>query len=164
MERGARPDGTTDDRHWRPDARYAGLCALGFAGLTLLLDWGSGGLTVARADLWATRLVLRDTYGGSVALGPETLVANPLLWHRLDAGAHRLRERGTLRYGVSTLRQLGERIDGGNGPGRAQGLRAGVESSAGHGRPGLVKAVSISPRAAQEKRQDPWPEREPTLC
>ncbi|MDW6065612.1 hypothetical protein SAZ11_57285 [Streptomyces sp. FXJ1.4098] len=52
------PDGTTGDRHWRLDARCAGWCALGFAVLTLLLDWGSGGLTVARADLWAVLGVL----------------------------------------------------------------------------------------------------------
>lgn len=159
---GRRPgaDGTTGDRHWRPDARCAGFCALGFAGLTILLDWGSGGLTVVRADLWAvlgvlvltalrpprvsagdgwlavrgfvrerrvctdalvavrrdgaiaTRLVLRDAYGGSVAFDPEILVANPLLWHRLDAGARRSRERGTLRQGETALRQLGGRIDG----------------------------------------------------
>ncbi|MFK4267539.1 hypothetical protein [Streptomyces milbemycinicus] len=155
------PDGATGDRHWRLDARSAGFCALGFAGLTLLLDWGSGGLTVPRADLWAVlgvllftvlrpprvsagdgwlavrglvrerrvctdalvavrqngsiaiRLVLRDAYGGSVAFDPGILVANPLLWHRLDAGARRSRERGTLRQGESTLRLLGERIDGG---------------------------------------------------
>ncbi|MEU5613237.1 hypothetical protein ACI2L4_38450 [Streptomyces sparsogenes] len=155
------PDGATCDRHWRLDARYAGLCALGFAGLTILLDWGSGGLTVPRADLWAvlgvlvfavlrpprvsagdgrlavrglvrerrvctdalvavrldgsiaTRLVLRDAYGGSVAFDPKVLVANPLLWHQLDAGARRSRERGMLRHGESTLRRLGERIDGG---------------------------------------------------
>ncbi|MGO4753281.1 hypothetical protein AB4212_32530 [Streptomyces sp. 2MCAF27] len=161
--RGGRPgpDGTTGDRHWRLDARCAGWCALGFAVLTLLLDWGSGGLTVARADLWAvlgvlvftvlrpprvsagdgwlavcglvfsrrvrtdalvavrldgsiaTRLVLRDTDGHSVAFDPKVLLANPLLWHQLDAGARRSRERGTLRYGESALRQLGERVDGG---------------------------------------------------
>lgn len=70
-------------------------------------------VSVRRDGAIATRLVLRDAYGGSVALDPEILVANPLLWHRLDAGARRSRERGTLRYGVSTLWQLGERIDGG---------------------------------------------------
>ncbi|MEU1792411.1 hypothetical protein ABZ553_42350 [Streptomyces sparsogenes] len=161
--RGGRPgpDGTTGDRYWRLDARCAGFCALGFAAVTILLDWGAGGLTVPRADLWAVlgvlvfavlrpprvsagdgwlavrglvrerrvctdalisvrqdgsvavRLILRDAYGGSVAFDSKILVANPLLWHRLDAGAHCSRERGTLRHGESTLRQLGERIDGG---------------------------------------------------
>ncbi|MET7933024.1 hypothetical protein [Streptomyces sp. NPDC005322] len=149
------------DRHWHADARCAVYCALAFAVSTTLLDWGSGGLTPLRADLWAalgavlfmvlqpprvtagdgwlavrgllrerrvctdalvavcrygsvtTRLVLRDAYGGFVELDPDVLVANPLLWHRLDAGARRSRERGTLRQGATVLRELGERIDGG---------------------------------------------------
>ncbi|MGV9848726.1 hypothetical protein ACWDWU_07995 [Streptomyces sp. NPDC003442] len=35
------------------DARWAVWLALAFAGVTTVLDWASGGLTVARADLWA---------------------------------------------------------------------------------------------------------------
>ncbi|MEU8827705.1 hypothetical protein [Streptomyces sp. NPDC048636] len=148
------------DRRWRGDARCAAYCALMFVALTTLLDWGSGGLTVGRADLWAligavvftvlrparvtagdgwlavqgllrerrvrtdalvtvvqygsvsTRLVLRDAHGHAVELDPEVLVANPLLWHRLDAGARRSRQRGTLRRGSAVLDRLGERIDG----------------------------------------------------
>lgn len=60
----------------------------------------------------ARRLVLRDVYGGRVELDPRILVANPLLWHLLDAGVRRSRERGTLRYGAQVLAGLGERVDG----------------------------------------------------
>ncbi|MER8156853.1 hypothetical protein [Streptomyces sp. NPDC094472] len=35
------------------DARWAVCLALAFGGVTTLLDWASGGLTVGRADLWA---------------------------------------------------------------------------------------------------------------
>jgi hypothetical protein len=149
------------DRHWHADARCAVYCALAFAGAATLLDWGSGGLTLLRADLWSalgavvfmvlrpprvtagdgwlavrgllrerrvrtdalvavcrhgsvtTRLILRDVYGGYAELDPDVLIANPLLWHRLDAGARRSRERGTLRQGTTVLRELGERIDDG---------------------------------------------------
>ncbi|WP_432035200.1 hypothetical protein ABVG11_34030 [Streptomyces sp. HD1123-B1] len=149
------------DRRWRGDARCAAYCALAFVALTTLLDWGSGGLTMGRADLWAligavvftvlrparvtagdgwvavrgllcerrvrtdalvsvtqygsvsTRLVLRDVHGHVVELDPDVLVANPLLWHRLDTGARRSRRSGTLRQGGAVLDRLGERIDGG---------------------------------------------------
>ncbi|GGX43187.1 hypothetical protein [Streptomyces noursei] len=47
-----RPE-TVVDRHWRAHARRALQCALAFVGLLVLLDWGSGGLTPARAGLWA---------------------------------------------------------------------------------------------------------------
>jgi len=148
-------------RRWRADVRCAGCLALAFAGLTTLLDWGSGGLTIARADLWAllailvvatlrpprvtadegwltvcgwlserrvrtdalvsirqdgkiaTRLVLRDAYGCSVAFDPRVLTEDPLLWHELETGARRSLERGTWRRGEGTLRRLGEQIDGG---------------------------------------------------
>ncbi len=147
-------------RRWRADARGAGYIALSFAALTTLLDWGSGGLTIPRADLWsllailvfavlrpprvtadegwltvrgwlrvrrvrtdalvsirqdgriATRLVLRDAHGRSVALDPRVLLADPLLWHELETGARRSLARGTLRHGEETLRRLGEQIDG----------------------------------------------------
>ncbi|TJZ94301.1 hypothetical protein FCI23_54120 [Actinacidiphila oryziradicis] len=59
----------------------------------------------------AQRLVLRDAYGGCVELTPRVLAANPLLWHLLDAGARRSRERGTLRSGTDVLRELAEQID-----------------------------------------------------
>ncbi|WP_346165783.1 PH domain-containing protein [Streptomyces javensis] len=147
-------------RRWRADARGAGYIALAFAALTTLLDWGSGGLTIPRADLWsllaiivfavlrpprvtadegwltvrgwfrgrrvrtdalvsigqdgriATRLVLRDAHGRSVALDPRVLLADPLLWHELETGARRSLARGTLRHGEETLRRLAEHIDG----------------------------------------------------
>jgi hypothetical protein len=57
-------------------------------------------------------LVLRDAHGHRLELDARVLVANPLLWHELDTGAHRSRERGTLRHGSDVLRQLGEQIDG----------------------------------------------------
>jgi hypothetical protein len=147
-------------RRWRADARGAGYIALAFAALTTLLDWGSGGLTIPRADLWsllailvfavlrpprvtadegwltvrgwfrgrrvrtdalvsigqdgriATRLVLRDAHGRSVALDPRVLLTDPLLWHELETGARRSLARGTLRHGEETLRRLAEHIDG----------------------------------------------------
>jgi hypothetical protein len=55
----------------------------------------------------AQRLVLWDAYGGRLDLNPRVLAANPLLWHLLDTGARRSRERGTLRSGTDVLRELG---------------------------------------------------------
>jgi hypothetical protein len=55
----------------------------------------------------AQRLVLWDAYGGRLELNPRVLAANPLLWHLLDTGARRSRERGTLRSGTDVLRELG---------------------------------------------------------
>ncbi|MBM9510316.1 hypothetical protein ITX44_38310 [Streptomyces sp. KK5PA1] len=125
----------------------------------LLIDGCSGGLTPARAALWAgvaavlllvlwpvrvtagpgwlavrgllrTRrvrtdalagawrvgnvsaaLVLKDVYGGRVELAPEILLTNPLVWHLVDAGARRSRERGTLRTGGALLDRIGRLID-----------------------------------------------------
>ncbi|MER5182018.1 hypothetical protein ABT009_27300 [Streptomyces sp. NPDC002896] len=56
-------------------------------------------------------LVLRDAYGHRLELDPRVLIANPLLWHELDTGAHRSRERGSLCQGGDVLRQLGRHID-----------------------------------------------------
>ncbi|WP_436750897.1 hypothetical protein [Streptomyces sp. URMC 124] len=67
---------------------------------------------VRRADGMTPRLVLRDAGGNRVELDPQVLVANPLLWHRLDAGARRSRESGLLREGGAPLAELAERIDG----------------------------------------------------
>ncbi|MCA6091553.1 hypothetical protein LE181_05145 [Streptomyces sp. SCA3-4] len=67
---------------------------------------------VRRADGVAPRLVLRDVGGNRVELDPAVLAANPLLWHRLDAGARRSRERGLLREGAVPLAALAARIDG----------------------------------------------------
>ncbi|MEU7429898.1 hypothetical protein AB0B07_03290 [Streptomyces sioyaensis] len=48
----ARPD-TAVDRHWRAHAWRALHYSLAFVGLLMLLDWGSGGLALPRAGLWA---------------------------------------------------------------------------------------------------------------
>ncbi|MFJ1991960.1 hypothetical protein [Streptomyces asiaticus] len=48
-----RPARTPGGHRRRADARWAVWLALAFAGVTTVLDWASGGLTVARADLWA---------------------------------------------------------------------------------------------------------------
>ncbi|MFI9238607.1 hypothetical protein [Streptomyces sp. NPDC053079] len=66
---------------------------------------------VRRADGIAPRLVLRDIAGNRVELDPAVLAANPLLWHRLDAGARRSRDRGLLREGTQPLADLAARID-----------------------------------------------------
>ncbi|WP_367136189.1 MULTISPECIES: hypothetical protein [Streptomyces] len=67
---------------------------------------------VRRADGMTPRLVLRDAGGRRVEFDPEILVANPLLWHRLDSGVRRARESGLLREGDAPLAELAERIDG----------------------------------------------------
>ncbi|MBH1933325.1 hypothetical protein I5Q34_03310 [Streptomyces sp. AV19] len=67
---------------------------------------------VRRADGVAPRLVLRDVGGGRVELDPRVLRSNPLLWHELDAGARRARERGLLREGAAVLEAVGEGVDG----------------------------------------------------
>ncbi|SEO81055.1 hypothetical protein [Actinacidiphila rubida] len=73
--------------------------------------------TDALAGMWligdlATSLVLRDVDGRRVELDSETVVANPLLWHLLEAGVHRSQERGTLRTGARVLDALAHRVDG----------------------------------------------------
>ncbi|MFF7729933.1 hypothetical protein [Streptomyces sp. NPDC008001] len=67
---------------------------------------------VHRADGMTPRLVLRDAGGNRVELDPQVLVANPLLWHRLDGGARRARASGLLQEGGAPLAELAERIDG----------------------------------------------------
>lgn len=59
------------------------------------------------------RLVLRDASGSRAEFDPRVLADNPLLWHRLDAGARRARAAGLLVEGVPVLRELAETIDGG---------------------------------------------------
>lgn len=66
---------------------------------------------VRHSDGMAPRLVLRDALGGRVELDPKVLTANPLLWHRLEQGVRRSRERGLLRCGAAPLQALAERID-----------------------------------------------------
>ncbi|MCT9083897.1 hypothetical protein [Streptomyces fulvoviolaceus] len=69
-------------------------------------------VSVWQYDEVSTRLVLRDTYGHRLELDSRILAANPLLWHDLDTGVRRSRERGTLRQGDDVLRRLTEQIDG----------------------------------------------------
>lgn len=57
-------------------------------------------------------LLLYDAFGHRVQVDPRTLIANPLLWHLLEAGAHRSRERGVLRHGSQVLAHLGDAVDG----------------------------------------------------
>ncbi|MEV7378257.1 hypothetical protein [Streptomyces lydicus] len=82
----------------------------------------------------APRLVLRDALGGRVVLDPAVLTANPVLWHRLDQGVRRSRERGVLRCGAAPLRTLADRIDGDGARAvfEASGLRCGAASRPAH--------------------------------
>ncbi|MCX4733758.1 hypothetical protein [Streptomyces sp. NBC_01363] len=68
-------------------------------------------VSVRWSDGVAQRLVLRDTDDCRVEVDPEVFLANPALWHRLDEDARGCVERGTLRCGVTALRQLSDRID-----------------------------------------------------
>ncbi|MFE6622695.1 hypothetical protein [Streptomyces sp. NPDC057740] len=56
-------------------------------------------------------LTFRDTDGYRLDLDPRVLIANPLLWHELDTGVRRSRERGTLLEGTDVLEQLAHQID-----------------------------------------------------
>ncbi|MCX4744140.1 hypothetical protein OG455_01195 [Kitasatospora sp. NBC_01287] len=69
-------------------------------------------VTVRRTGAIAVRLVLYDAHGGWVALDPRVLLANPLLWHRLDTAARRCERAGTLREGAQVLAELEERVAG----------------------------------------------------
>ncbi|MFF8956112.1 hypothetical protein [Streptomyces sp. NPDC014894] len=66
---------------------------------------------VARRGGVAQRIVLRDVRGRRVEVDPMTLAANPLLWHELDRGARKARDRGLLRSGSAVLRSLSDRIE-----------------------------------------------------
>ncbi|GAA2922675.1 hypothetical protein GCM10020221_18500 [Streptomyces thioluteus] len=77
-----------------------------------------------RADGVAPRLVLRDVGGNRVELDPRVLRTNPLLWHQLDAGARRARERGLLREGAAVLEAVG-------GAGGRRGGRGGILRASG---------------------------------
>ncbi|MFI6469642.1 hypothetical protein ACIBL5_05160 [Streptomyces sp. NPDC050516] len=59
----------------------------------------------------AQRLVLRDADGNRAELDPKVLIANPPLWHVLDADARTSVEGGLLRCGETALRQMASRID-----------------------------------------------------
>ncbi|MEI5100484.1 hypothetical protein RB200_20580 [Streptomyces sp. PmtG] len=60
----------------------------------------------------AARLVLCDSLGHRVEFDPKVLAENPLLLHRLDAGARAARENGLLRRGTADLERLTARVDG----------------------------------------------------
>ncbi|MFF7411389.1 hypothetical protein [Streptomyces lydicus] len=62
------------------------------------------------------------------------LTTNPVLWHRLDQGVRRSRERGVLRCGAALLRTPADRIDG-------DGARAG---------PGSVREPGPPPQRPEE--------------
>lgn len=76
------------------------------------------------SDGVSLRLVLRDLDGARVEVDPRVLIANPQLWHLLDAGARSSLGRGTLLCGATALRQLSERIDRELAPSRS--TRAGI--------------------------------------
>ncbi|MER5851992.1 hypothetical protein ABT126_34540 [Streptomyces sp. NPDC002012] len=68
-------------------------------------------VSVRWSDGVSQRLVLRDADGRRVEVDPQVFLANPALWHRLDDDARGCVKRGTLRCGVTALRQLADRID-----------------------------------------------------
>ncbi|XUL85436.1 hypothetical protein ACQ86D_00970 [Streptomyces galilaeus] len=57
------------------------------------------------------RLVLRDALGGRAELDPQTLVANPQLWHRVDTDIRVAAAQGHLCQPSTALSELSERID-----------------------------------------------------
>ncbi|WP_419994751.1 hypothetical protein [Streptomyces boninensis] len=70
-------------------------------------------ITIRARSGMGSRLVLEDLMGGRVTLDPRQLAASPLLWHHLDTGVRRSRERGFLRGGTRELQALADHIDGG---------------------------------------------------
>ncbi|MEU6661107.1 hypothetical protein [Streptomyces sp. NPDC046821] len=67
--------------------------------------------SVRRSDGVTPRLVLRDALGGRVEVDPKVFSDNPVLWHRLETGAHRARATGLLVSGADTVDRLAARID-----------------------------------------------------
>ncbi|WP_229909070.1 hypothetical protein [Streptomyces flavofungini] len=73
----------------------------------------TGLLTSVRiSETVAARLVLCDSLGNRVEFDPRILAENPLLLHRLDAGARASRALGLLRTGSVELGRLLARLDG----------------------------------------------------
>lgn len=68
-------------------------------------------VSVKWSDGVAQRLVLHDTAGNRAEIDPTVLIRNPAMWHRLDTDTRTSIQRGTLRYGVTALGELAERID-----------------------------------------------------
>ncbi|MGW6267847.1 hypothetical protein [Streptomyces sp. NPDC055060] len=86
----------------------------------------TGLLTAVRqGEGLAPRLVLCDSLGNRVEVDPQVLAENPLLLHRLDAGARGARACGLLRTGSEVLGRLVTRLDGEGAEGvfEASGLR-----------------------------------------
>lgn len=84
MEDTRRKGRAAGDRTWRGSARLAAGCALGFGGLTLLVDWDAGTLTPARALLWAAMAaaVLAMLLPARVTAGPGWMAARGPLRRR----------------------------------------------------------------------------------
>ncbi|MFJ9709975.1 hypothetical protein [Streptomyces sp. NPDC101234] len=72
------------DRTWRGSACLALGCALGFGGLTLLVDWDAGTLTPARALLWValSAAILSMLLPARVTAGPGWLTVHGPLRRR----------------------------------------------------------------------------------
>ncbi|MFD3574901.1 hypothetical protein [Streptomyces sp. NPDC058644] len=86
----------------------------------------TGLLTAVRhSEGIAARLVLCDSLGNRVEVDPQVLAENPLLLHRLDAGARDAVACGLLRTGSEVLGRLSARLDGDAARGvfEASGLR-----------------------------------------
>ncbi|MEV8312564.1 hypothetical protein AB0Q95_00185 [Streptomyces sp. NPDC059900] len=86
---------------------------LGVRGLLRRRHVCTGLLTAVRySEGVAARLVLCDSLGNRVEVDPRVLAENPLLLHRLDAGARDARACGLLRTGSEVLGRLSARLDG----------------------------------------------------
>ncbi|MFD4560779.1 hypothetical protein ACFWP5_41780 [Streptomyces sp. NPDC058469] len=82
MRHSTPPPDPAGDRHWRGDARLATGCAIGFLGMTLLVDWNAGTLTLTRALLWfaLSAAIFAVLLPHRVTAGPGWLtVDSPLL-------------------------------------------------------------------------------------
>ena len=67
--------------------------------------------SVAWHDGVSQRVILRDTDGNRLEFDPRVLVADPLLWHALQAGARASTARGTLATGRVAMRRLSSRVE-----------------------------------------------------
>jgi hypothetical protein len=68
-------------------------------------------VSVRCRDGVSPRLVLRDVFGARVEIGPQVLLANPDIWHRLTEDTRKSLANGTMACGATALRQVSERID-----------------------------------------------------
>ncbi|MFD0417848.1 hypothetical protein [Streptomyces sp. NPDC127108] len=68
--------------------------------------------SVRVSETVAARLVLCDSLGNRVEFDPKVLAENPLLLHRLDAGARASQASGLLRTGSVELARLLARLNG----------------------------------------------------